>query len=75
MSTFLLGNRFSQALTKTASETFLCQRSLKKSHFFISTTFKLGLASPNCHVFANFKSVLAYVEEKAVVQRQIDRLF
>lgn len=57
MSTFLLGSRFRQAFTKTASETFLCQRKLKKkkkkSHFFISATSKLGLASPNCHILAN----------------------
>lgn len=66
-STFLLGNGFKQALTKTASETFLCQRKLKKSHFSISATSKLGLASANCHVLANSKAVFtSYPGRKAI---------
>lgn len=57
MSTFLLGNGFRQALTKAASETSLPEETKKNNHFFISATSKLGLASPNCCVFANAENL------------------
>lgn len=44
MSTFLLGNRFRQALTKTASETCLCQRKLQKIPFFHLSNIQIGLS-------------------------------
>lgn len=44
MSTFLLGNRFRQALTKAASETSLPEETKKKQPLFHLSNIQIGLS-------------------------------